>query len=48
MILVVGHVAVPMQRPLDKDSHSAPAEQDDSEFKKIPLVPEVRPLLLLQ
>lgn len=29
VILVVCHIAVPKQCPLDEDSHSAPAKQND-------------------
>ena len=47
MVLVVGHITVPQQGPLDEDSHGAPAQQDDGQLKEVPLVPEVSPPLLL-
>lgn len=47
MGLVVGHITVPKQGPLDEDSHGAPAQQNDGQLKKVPLAPEVRAPLLL-
>lgn len=48
VVLVVGHIAVPKQGLHGEDKHGAPAQQDDSELKKVPLVPKIGPSLLLQ
>lgn len=44
--LVVSHVSVAQECPLDKDGQGAPAEQNDGQLQQIPLAPEVGPALL--
>lgn len=47
VVLVVGHIAVPKHGPLDENSHSTPAHQNDGQLKKVQFAPEVsHPLLL--